>query len=81
MNKIHYTRLIFGTMNTCRTHHTESNTMTLAQVTEALMAGTPVYYLDYKYRLMMNRGHIHIEHIDGVKYMLREADLKNCFIL
>ena len=55
--------------------------MTLTQVIEALIAGTPVYYLDYKYRLMMDQGHIHIEHTEGTKYMLREDDLKNCFIL
>ena len=81
MNKTYISFRFIGTMNTSRTHNIESINMTLTQITEALIAGIPVYYLDYKYRLMMNQGHIHIEHIDGVKYMLREDDLKNCFIL
>ena len=81
MNKSYISFRFVGTMNTCRTHNIESINMTLTQVTEALRVGTPVYYLDYKHRLMMDQGHIHIEHIKGTKYMLREDDLKNCFIL
>ena len=56
--------------------------MNTQQITEALDKGLNVYWLDYKHQLQMLDGHIHVFLLGTcTKFMLRENDLKNCFIV
>lgn len=82
MNKIHNTRLIFGILKELRTYTQRNNLMNTQQITEALNKGLNVYWLDYKHQLQMLDGHIHVVLLGTcTKFMLRENDLKNCFIV
>ena len=56
--------------------------MNTQQITEALDKGLNVYWLDYNHQLQMLDGHIHVFLLGTcTKFVLREDDLKNCFIV